>query len=351
MVCLCVAGLACLAQSIPALACSICIAVPEKTAADILGESRVVVLAREDPERPFSYAPVEVLKGRAPEHPIDLFVDSRTRRILSAYPERAVVLARGEDDGPWHNLGVAGPDYAAIVRRIVLMAPHWQGSQEGQPRVEFFVPLFGHENPRIYELAYLEMARAPYRVIGRLSQSVPRAQFEPMLTRRQYFKWRPLAILMLAHQADAEDRQYISDSFHTAERLGLTTNLAAWAAAFVEIEGAKAVAAIESRYLNSSRRTAAELTEVLRALSLHGSEGRTELRDRIVAAYGVLLEVHPDLAPLAVSDLVAWKRSELVEALARIESTHDGLDSAARENIRHYLRRAAAERGRAQQAD
>ena len=40
-----------------------------------------------------------------------------------------------------------------------------------------------------------------------------------------------------------------------------------------------------------------------KALSLHGTEGRTELRDQIVAAYQGLLEVHPAMGGYVAKDL------------------------------------------------
>src|ERR671924_1785413 len=82
-------------------ACLICIPYPEKTAADALLESATVILAREHPDKPFSYAPVEVLKGQTGGAEIDLFVDSATRRSLAVHPERAVVLVRKREGERW----------------------------------------------------------------------------------------------------------------------------------------------------------------------------------------------------------------------------------------------------------
>ena len=73
-----------------------------------------------------------------------------------------VVLTRDGEDSRWRNLGVADAAYVAVVRRLVAFAPQWRGPQ-GMQRVEFFLPLFGHENSTIHELAYLELARAPSR--------------------------------------------------------------------------------------------------------------------------------------------------------------------------------------------
>ena len=49
---------------LPAMACQICLPFPRESAADKLIDAEIVVLAREDPAKPFSLKPGEVLKGR-----------------------------------------------------------------------------------------------------------------------------------------------------------------------------------------------------------------------------------------------------------------------------------------------
>jgi hypothetical protein len=176
--------------------------------------------------------------------------------------------------------------------------------------VEFFLQFWGHEDRRIFELAYLELARARYDTIKRLGRLVPREQLEPMLRSPSYGQWRPLAILMLAQTEERHDKEYITRSFRTAERFRVTKDVAAWAAASIEVEGAGAVAFIERRYFRRPDRNQEELVEIVKAMSMHGSEGRTDLRDRIVAAYTVLLDIHPRMSEHVAQDLKAWKRTQ-----------------------------------------
>lgn len=330
---------------LPADACTICIGLPQESDADHLVESHTVVLARENPDRPFSFAPVEVLKGNFDGRDIDLLVDSVTRRLLAADPRRKVVLVQRNPGGPWRSLGLARDEYEAVVRRVVLVAPSWAGAGGRGRRVEFFTALFGHENPQIYRLAYLEVGRAPYRVIRRLAQGVSRDQFAAMLDRPQYVDWRPLAILMLAQSRDANDVRRIRESFRTAERWGHSNNLAAWATAAVELDGPHAISYIVDHYFRQAGRKPEELEQVIKALSLHGTEGRTELRDRIVAAYGVLLEVHPGAAEAVARDLLAWERTELAGRLRAIEASRTPQENAASEAVRHYLQVVAGTSG------
>ena len=223
---------------ITAGACTLCIGYPEKSAADVLIESWAVALAREDPQQPFTLAPVEFLKGDDSGGNIDLFLDSRTRRLLAGDPSRTVVVVQGKKGDPWRRLALAGAEYETMVRRILLVAPRWRGSEGRLKRAEFFLPWFGHKDPAIYDLAYLEIARAPYPVIKRISSIVAREQIAPILNRPQYLRWRWLAILMLAHCGDAKDKHDILHASRDAERFRLSINLAAWAAASIEIEGA-----------------------------------------------------------------------------------------------------------------
>ena len=67
-------------------ACQVCIPVPEDTAADHIISAGAVVLARENPERRFTFLAAEVLKGELGQPEIDLFVNSTTRRWLEARP-------------------------------------------------------------------------------------------------------------------------------------------------------------------------------------------------------------------------------------------------------------------------
>ena len=127
------------------------------------------------------------------------------------------------------------------------------------------------------------------------------------------------------------------DSFQAAKQFGLVTNLAAWAAASIELQGADAVSFIQRCYFCDPDRKRDELVEVVKAMSLHGTEGRTELRDQIVSSYDVLLDVHPQMMEYIVKDLIAWKRFELKQRISNIEAKGAKLDFAAKKAIRQYL--------------
>ena len=57
---------------------------PTQTAADQIIAAEDVVLARENPDKPFTYRAVDVLKGEIAAPDIDLFANSGVRRLLAA---------------------------------------------------------------------------------------------------------------------------------------------------------------------------------------------------------------------------------------------------------------------------
>jgi len=325
----------------PAQACQVCLPFPKKSVADHLIEGDTIVLAREDPQRPFHYRAIEVLKGGAPAAPIELFLDSGTRRILEFHPDRSVLLARARK-GSWRRLALVDATLLPVVRDVLERAPKWQ--RPGVARFDYFAKLFGHDHPVIRDLAHLEVARAPYSYIRSFGRGFPRAKILAALRDPRYAEWWALNILLLAQSGDARDKQHIIDSMRSAERFEFALQLGAWATAFVEIEGASAIEFLESHYFKDSRRVE-ELREVVAALSVHGNSGRTHLRDRIVASYAVLLAQHPAMAPRVVGDLFAWGRWEMAEAVRRAaDRCAKSLAPEAIGKLRWFA--AMAERGR-----
>ncbi len=326
-----------------AQACPICVAMPTKTVADHLLESETVVLVRENVEKPFTYSVMKVLKGEPPTEPFGLFVDSATRRRLKLHPGEAVVLVRRDMGQDWQRLGIADEKYQIVVERILLFADRWTGKGDIQHRLEFFLSLFGHKNRLIFELAYLELGRAPYEKIKRMAEFVSREELRPLLQRREYIEWRSLAILLLAQKADPRDRKLIEETFQSCQEFGLTTNLAAWATAYIELNGEKAIEEIEATYLRDSERSAAEIRAVLTALSIHGRAGTRELRERIVKSYGIALQFHPQGADTITADLTQWEHWNYTEVVGELlKNENVTLQASEMNGIRKYI--LAAER-------
>ena len=142
---------------------------------------------------------------------------------------------------------------------------------------------------------------------------------------------------MLAHNGDASDREYIIDKFSSLARFGSATNLSAWTTALLEIQEEEAVVEVEEKYFRSSTRSRDELVAVTTALSEHGSNGHTHLRDQIVRSYAILLDQHPEMASHVAKDLMTWRRWELSDQLNKILNTIESSDPLTAYVIKLYL--------------
>jgi hypothetical protein len=323
-------------------ACQICFALPEKTLADRLLESDSVVMAREDPNRPFHFVLSETLKGEPPATPIDAFLNSQARRLLALYEDRQMLLARDPSDRAWTPLGVVDSEVADVVRRIVDFSDSWRPMETDNPeRLAEFSKLLGHPNRRLHELAYLEVGRAPYAAIKRVSADIPVDKIRGILDNPRYLKWHSLAILMLGQSKGAEDRSRVVRTFQDKQRLSSSQNLAAWATAYVAIEGDAGVDRIETWYLLRKDRSREELAEVVKALSVLGTDDPL-LRDRIVSAYASSMRIHPGLLPDLVRDLIAWRRWELAEQVQEMRNAVGKDDPLGAYAVDMYLRQAFA---------
>jgi len=322
-------------------ACQVCIPMPVKTLADRLLEADALVMAREDPERPFHYVAVETLKGDPGEAPIDAFLPSAERRVLAQFPQRHMLLARTKPDGGWSALGIADGHYERVVRRVLEHADTWRpGETANRQRLAEFVPLLGHADSRLHETAYLEIARAPYSEIRRIASEVPIAKVRGMLDEPRYLEWRSLAILMLAQSGRAVDRERIRTTFADKQRLGSTFNLAAWATAYLAIEGTGGVEQIQRWYLTRPDRSREELGEIVKALSVFAG-AEASMREPVAAAYRALLETHPPLAPDVSRDLIAWRRWDFADQMQEIRQAIAKQDPLGAYAIGLYLRSAA----------
>ena len=301
-------------------ACGLCWSLPIRTIADHVIENDGVVLVREYPGKPFVCQTIETLKGPLPQQSVDVFLDSASRRRLAAQPNSALLVVRADEAAPWRSLGVANAELLQVVRAILHTFPEWSTGQE--QRHQFFGSLLGHPQQDIFQLAYVEVARAPYRTIRKLARGVPRDALRCVLQQRAYFRSRSLAILMLGLSDAAEDQRVVVQAFQRCRDFSLTHDLASWTAAFIELHGHAALQTIEIDYLLNPRRSEDEVRSVLAALSLHGQGGRTDLRDRIAGLAGSALAVHPWSAGILARDLRNWNWWQYRGMVAEIRAEH-----------------------------
>lgn len=322
----------------PVFSCPVCMPLPQQTLADRSIAADVVVFAREDPDKPFTYRMREVLKGQLADPHIELFADSTTRRMLNVDESRRVILIRLAGEKRWQSLGIADSEFQKIIRRILVFSSEWTGKHGEQKRIEYFLTLWGHENRSVFHLAYLELGRAPYAAIKQFASSISEDELLPLMSDRNYYEWRPLAILILSQQETKQARNLITESFEACEKFSTSQNLAAWATAYIELHGEVAVDLIEEKYLRRESRTRQEIQAVLTALSVHGRLEDPKMRNRIVKSYGNALQYHPQEAALIARDLSVWKQHQYFEKFVRILDNADiELEVVEEMLIRRYI--------------
>lgn len=186
----------------PSLACPVCIDLPEKTLADRLLEAETVVVAREDPDRPFRFLPIRTLVGATEGRDIPFLLDSATRRRLESAPDDGVLMMRSHG-GDWSRGPLADED----LRRVAPLILELRGAGETRDdaRFAFFDELLHHPNPQLRRAAVDELSRVRYGLIRSLKRPVDGASARRALADRTAVPWAPFYILMLGLSDDEQD--------------------------------------------------------------------------------------------------------------------------------------------------
>jgi hypothetical protein len=322
------------AVALPARACVICMPYPQKTAADQIVESDTAVFARENHEQPFTFAPIEVLKGRYDGGPIPLLLDTATSRELNANAALAVALVQDHAGSAWTRLGAGGPEYQAVLREV---AQGEIATMTPAKRAKFFAPYLRSKAHALAELAFLEVARAPYASIRDLRTGIAREVIYSRINDLFHVEWHSLYILMLGMSDRPDDIAFVRGKLNAATRFGMTANLAAYATALIEMDGEAAVRLLAGEYFTGAVHGDAELVEVVKALSVHGNEGRAELRAAVIDAYGALLDVRPALAGYVADDLFNWNATHLGPRMRAILDAGFVVDEASKLAVMAYV--------------
>lgn len=217
--------------------------------------------------------------------------------------------------------------------------------------MSYFADYLYHEEEVLRDLAHLEVARAPYGVLARFADRLPREELLERLANFRRLEWHALYILFLAQSDNPADHDRIREEMADAADMNLATRSAAWATAFLEIDGAEALGRLRDWYEEGRDRRPEERRAVLAALVVHGDQGDPALRDPLVGLMGEFLRAESELAPEIVSSLGRWERDDLAEPVAALLRESPGqFDTDATLALRRYLR-GVAERSEPDQPD
>lgn len=318
-----------------AAACQICLPMPAGSLADRILAAEHLVLAREAPEAPFTLAPVRRLHGGGSLPEMDLFLDASTRGSLSRDGGLAILCDWSAGHG-WRRTEVHDPVLAPVVATILASREKWRDAPDDRPAdLSGFLT---HADPRLRELAHIEVARSPYGRLQRYAGSIPRETLLAGLDDHRRVEWHALYILLLAHTGNPADAGRIRRGMADAAAYGFTSNLAAWTTAYLEIDGGDALRHLETWYGAGPTRAPGERAAVLAALVVHGNEGDPALRDPITGVFGTLLRAEPALAPAIATALTDWRRDDLAPHVAALlRDSPETFDPAATTILRRYV--------------
>jgi len=180
-------------------------------------------------------------------------------------------------------------------------------AEDWPARLAFFLPRLEDPDPVAAEVAYGEVAQAPYAAL-RAARDRPGAErIAGWLDDPGRASRAPLYTLLLGMAGGDLATARVARGVRSAAASHDATNLAALLAADLELHGATRLPAIESTYLVSGDRSVPEVRAALLALSVQGGADEAVPRQRIVETYRNFAGTRHPLAGLAAADLRTWR--------------------------------------------
>jgi hypothetical protein len=284
---------------------------------------------------------VEVIRGETPaggmiERSWVIGLDRRAGR-----EGKPLLLIRARKWQSWANVGSIGVERASWLRQLSSTKPtSVMTNDEWQAQAEFVLPYLEDAEPLVAEIAYGELARAPYSTLrslkGRLDMRALRHWTEdPQLAKRQ-----SLYTLLLGIGGDASDAARIEQRLGAAWKAKDATNLGPMLAASLELRGPSRMEWIDAKYMRDTDRTKPELDAVLLALSVQGGANAAIPRDRVIQSYRTFIDVHKDLAGFVAQDLAAWSYWDAGPAYIALLRSDVVQNAASRYAMVNYLRQS-----------
>jgi hypothetical protein len=341
------AVLACVSAA--AGACPLCLGAFEQTRAQRLVNTQQAVLAvpTADAGR---FRVIEVIKGERPS----------SGAIEGGYPRsgpapdaaapksgKPLLLVREDPFPTWVILGAIGADHSGWLRKLAAAKRTGEiSAEEWRARVGLAVPYLENPEPLVAEIAYGELAAAPYAAMRsakpRLDGRAVRAWLaEPELAGRHR-----LYLLLLGIAGDASDAVALGQRLEAAWKSGDATNLASMLAADLELRGEARMNWVEERYLRDRARSTPEIKAVLLALSVHGNAGGVIPRGRVIQSYRVFMKGHPEIAGFVAEDLAAWQYWDAVPEYVALMRSEVRQQFPSRLAILAYLRQSPSAEAR-----
>lgn len=286
-----------------------------------------------------SYRVVATIKGEPPRGNIDataVQLDAATKP--GAKP---LLLARDGNWPMWVDFGAIDAKHAGWLREIVAGKPATElRADEWRARVAFALPYLENAEPMVAEIAYGEMAAAPYAALHAVKPRLAVSKVRQWLAGPKLAARQPLYLLLLGITGDTRDATYVEQRLDAAWTAGDAANVGSLLAADLQLRGPARVAWIDERYLLDPKRSTPEIEAALLALSVHGNADGAISRDRVIASYRKFMQAHRDIAGFVAQDLAAWQYWDAVPEYVALMKSSVRQQYPSRLAIVAYLRQS-----------
>jgi hypothetical protein len=323
----------------PAQACPICATGGELTPAQrLINADQVLLLA----PAPQGWQTRAVIKGEpaAPPAAEALPVPAPIAMPSPASGPVPWLAARDRYSGQWALYGPVGADHAPVLARAAsAQRTAEMRIEDWVERVRFYAPYLEHREPLLAELAYSEIARAPYAAMRSLRGTVDPAQLARWLDDPALAARAPLYTLLLGIAGDAQTVPRVERALAESRKTRVPADPSALICALIELRGRDALTQIERLYLTDRSGDPVQARGALLALSVQGQADGVLPRADVIAAYRRLIQRRHPLAGLAAADLAAWQAWEVTpDYVALLNSST--LHPVSRVAIVSYLERS-----------
>jgi hypothetical protein len=331
-----------LCVSAAAAACPLCLGAGQPTKAQQLTAAPQAVLAAPTADAS-RFRVIEVIKGERPSTSTIEGGHPRAGPVADArMPKGEPLLLLRDDPFPtWVILGAIGREQAAWLRKLAVGKRADEiGAEEWRARAALVVPYLENPQPLVAEIAYGDLAAAPYAAMRtakpRLDARAVRAWLaDPALAGRHR-----LYLLLLGIAGNAQDAAALEQRLEAASRARDATNLGPMIAADLELRGPSRMAWVDATYLRDPGRSTREIEAALLALSVHGNADGAIPRARVIESYRLFMQAHQPLAGLVAQDLAAWQYWDAVPEYVALMNSGVRQHYASRVAILAYLKRS-----------
>lgn len=331
-----------LCVSAAAAACPICLGAGQPTKAQQLAAAQQAVLAvpTGDASR---FRVVEVIRG---ERPSASTVEGGYPRVGPAadagMPKGEMLLLVRDDPFPtWVILGPIRREQSAWLRKLAV-GKHADeiSAEEWRARVALVVPYLENPQPLVAEIAYGDLATAPYAAVRKAKPRLDARAVRAWLADPELAGRHRLYLLLLGAAGNARDARALEERLDAAWKSGSATNLASMLAADLELRGAARMTWVEERYLRDCARSTPEIEAALLALSVHGNANSVIPRERVIQSYRLFMKEHQEIAGYVAPDLAAWRYWDAVPEYVALMKSDVRQQFPSRLAILAYLRQS-----------